>query len=103
MHKTLSLGYKRAETEDCKKVTFLQHFFAAKNGGGLYTRHYSREVRQTYCDLIQILCSRTTCRVSLRLNTVFFEFRKGFAAGKAAGAPSGTRKQDKRVSRKPSL
>ncbi len=29
MHKTLSLGYTRSETEDCKKKIF----FAAKNGG----------------------------------------------------------------------
>ncbi len=44
MHKKLSLGYTRAETEDCKKKLF---FLAAKNGGytpgGLYSyiRHYS--------------------------------------------------------------
>ncbi len=29
MHKTLSLGYTRSETEDCKEKIF----FAAKNGG----------------------------------------------------------------------
>ncbi len=75
MHKTHSLGYTRAETEDSKKIIFCSQKWGLYTKG-LYTRHYSncKHFNLKISGLVRFLHSAREDLRSIRFHLVLRAF-----------------------------